>query len=85
MKSPLAGFAVELLAGILWNGGMVYVEYPMIVNSPFYIQPYRVGLYQLIGFGLFAVPLRGKTGPALLFPFFRPFSYIWTYIFKPKM
>jgi hypothetical protein len=26
---------------------------------------YRVGLYQLIGFGLFAVPLRGKTGPAL--------------------
>lgn len=27
--------------------------------------PYRVGLYQLINYGLLAVPLRGKTGPAL--------------------
>lgn len=27
--------------------------------------PDRVGLYQLIDFGLFAVPLHGKTRPAL--------------------
>jgi hypothetical protein len=57
----------------------------MIVKSPFYIQLYRVGSYQLAGFGLLAVPLIGKTGPALYFPSFGPSLTSGLTFFEPEM
>jgi hypothetical protein len=43
-----------------------FQEFEMIVIAHL-IFKYRVGLYQLIDFGLFAVPPDGKTRPALYF------------------